>query len=276
MHMNHSGLRRFAWMAPAATLAVLTGLGGLAPNVGGVLAQETTPTMATMPMESTAAEGSPNAVGNWMMPATISVSGTGTVNVPPDTATVTLGIDVIRPELAEAQTEASRQATAIIEAVKAQGVADDDVQTSNFSVNVMRDYSDGGDPNVITGFEVMNQVNVTIRGIDNVGPILDAVIAAGANSIWGVNFFIDDPRPFEGQARAAAVENATETARQLAEAAGGTLGRVLSVSEGVSGAAPMPVFGRGGGMAAAEMATPIEAGTSQVSVTVQMTFALDQ
>ncbi|MCC6315856.1 MAG: SIMPL domain-containing protein [Thermomicrobiales bacterium] len=263
-------------MAPAVALAVLTGLGGAAPSVGRASAQEANPTVAAMPMETTPAEVPPGAVGNWMMPATISVAGTGTVNVPPDTASVTLGIDVIRPDLADAQTEASRQATAIIEAVQAQGVAIEDIQTSNFSVNVMRDYSSDGDPTQVTGFEVMNQVNVTIRDISNVGPTLDAVIAAGANSIWGVNFFIDDPRPFEAQARTAAVDDATETARQLAEAAGGTLGRVIAVSEDVGGAAPMPVFGRGGGMAAAEMATPIEAGSSQVSVTVQMTFALDQ
>ena len=107
--------------------------------------------------------------------STVSVSGQGMVNVPPDTAQVTVGIDVIRPDLAEAQAEASKQATDVIAAVKAEGVKAADIQTANYSVNIMRDYSDGGDPTRITGFEVMNQVLVTIRDVDNVGKLLDAV-----------------------------------------------------------------------------------------------------
>ena len=71
---------------------------------------------------------------------TVSVNGHGEVNVPPDTAAVSIGIDVIQPTLAEAQEQATAQATAVIEALKAAGIADEDIQTAYFSVNILRDY----------------------------------------------------------------------------------------------------------------------------------------
>ena len=245
------------WMAPALALAALTGLATPAATPTALARQEATP----MPM------------AGQQTPATVSVTGQGMVNVPPDTATVTVGIDVIRPDLGEAQDEAARQATAVIEAVQAAGVAERDIQTANYSVNILRDYSESGDPTQVNGFEVMNQVNVTIRDIDAVGDLLDAVVGAGANSIYGVRFFVDDPRPFSGEARTLAVEDATDKARQLAEATGMELGRVVSISEGYA-AVPLPMMGRGGGMEAAAMDTPIQAGTSQITVDVNLTFEL--
>ena len=121
----------------------------------------------------------------------------------------------------------------------------------------------------------MNQVNVTIRDIDAVGDLLDAVVGAGANSIYGVQFFVDDPRPFSGEARTLAVEDATDKARQLAEATGMELGRVVSISEGAVSPPIEPVMARGGDeMSQAAMDTPIQAGTSQITVDVTMTFEL--
>jgi uncharacterized protein YggE len=208
-------------------------------------------------------------------PATVSVSGQGMVNVPPDTAQVTVGIDVIRPDLADAQAEATRQATAVIEAVRSQGVESRDIQTANYSVNVLRDYSENGDPSKVTGFEVMNQVLVTIRDVESVGALLDGGVGAGANSIYGVTFFVDDTRPHESEARKLAVADATARAQELAAATGMELGRVVFISEDLGGYVPGPVYGRGGaGMAEAAMDVPVEPGTSQISVNVNITFEL--
>ena len=87
--------------------------------------------------------------------ATVSVSGHGEVTVPPDTASVSIGIDVIQPTLAEAQEQATAQATAVIEALKAAGIADEDIQTAY----LQRDYPSATtrrtrDPTQITGFEI--------------------------------------------------------------------------------------------------------------------------
>ncbi len=204
---------------------------------------------------------------------TVSVSGHGSVNVPPDTASVNIGVDVIKPTLGEAQETATAQATAVIEAFEAAGIAPEDIQTDYFSVNILRDYSENADPTEITGFEIINQLRVTVRDTDQLGELLDAAVNAGANSIYGVQFFVDDPRPFSGEARTLAVEDATDKARQLAEATGMELGRVVSISEGYA-SVPMPMMGRGGGMEEAAMDTPIQAGTSQIIVDVSITFEL--
>lgn len=205
---------------------------------------------------------------------TVSVSGHGTVNVPPDTASVTIGVDIIKPTLAEAQEQATSQATALIEAVKAAGIAPEDIQTEYYSVNILRDYSENADPTLITGFEIVNQLRVTVRDTEQLGDILDAAVSAGANSIYGVNFFVDDQTEAAREARVEAVANAREKAEELATAAGMTLGPVVAIAEG---ATPVfgPVYGRGGGeMAMADAAVPIEPGSSTVSVDVTMTFEL--
>ena len=143
---------------------------------------------------------------------TVSVSGHGQVNVPPDTASVSIGIDVIQPTLVEAQEQATAQATAVIEALKAAGIADEDIQTAFFNVTILRDYdpaaavaatpeSEHAEPTQITGFEILNQLQVTVRDTDLLGALLDEAVNAGANSINGVTFSVDDQTAAASEAR---------------------------------------------------------------------------
>lgn len=244
--------RRLAVLASGLALLGLVSFGSALQGSGPAEAQESTEQIAT-----------------------VSVSGTGSISTAPDTATVTVGIDVIDADLGVAQSKASEQAKGIIDTLKGLGVDPKDIMTANYSVNIMRDYSEGGDPTRITGFEVTNQVLVTIRKIDTLGNLLDGVVSAGANSIYGVGFYVDDPTPFQAEARKLAVQNATITAQQLAEAAGLKLGRVLSISEGMSSYNPGPMYGRGGGGAEMAMDVPIETGSSEISTTVSMVFELE-
>jgi uncharacterized protein YggE len=233
---------------------------GSAGGAGVALAQE----MAT-PAAGTAA-GVP----------TVSVNGHGEVSVPPDTASVTIGVDVIKPTLDEAQDEATAQATSVTEALKAAGIAEDDIQTEYFSVNILRDYSENADPTVITGFEIINQLRVTVRDTSTLGELLDAAVQAGANSIYGVNFYVDDQTEAARDARVEAVEDARTKAEELAAAAGMTLGPVVAISEGVAPViSPVYAMGRGGaGGAMTDAAVPVEPGSTTVSVDVTMTFEL--
>lgn len=247
---------RFGTFAVAAALGAMV-LGGFA-GPGRVAAQD---------------DASP--VPNLLGPATVSVSGHGSVNVVPDTAQVTIGVDVTLPTLEEAQAESTAQATAIIDAIKEQGVADEDVQTANYSVYVVRNYDPNGNPSEITGYQISNQVMVTIRDVNAVGEILTTVINAGANNIYGVTFFIDDQTVPASEARVLAVEDARRKAEELAAASGMTIGRVLAITEGTQ-TPPYPIMYQrgGGGMAADAAAAPIEAGTNEVAVDVQITFEL--
>jgi uncharacterized protein YggE len=207
---------------------------------------------------------------------TVSVSGHGQVNVSPDTASVSIGIDVIQPTLGEAQEQATAQATTVIEALKAAGIADEDIQTAYFSVNILRDYSENGDPTQITGFEITNQLQITVRDTDMLGNLLDEAVNAGANSINGVTFYVDDQTAAASEARRLAVEDASTKAEELAAAAGLTLGPVLSIAEGTVSPMPPPMAAGAGGMemAKAQAAVPVQPGSSTIAVDVTMTFAL--
>ena len=76
--------------------------------------------------------------------------------------------------------------------MKAAGVEDKDIQTSTYYVSVVQNYDSNGNPSEVTSFQVQNQVNVVIRDITHVGRLLDGAVAAGANTIYGVNFYVDD------------------------------------------------------------------------------------
>lgn len=211
----------------------------------------------------------------YVPPTTIFVSGQGRVKIEPDTASVTVGVDVLEDDLAEAQDAATAQATAIIDAVRAGGVAEDDIQTANYSVNIIRDYDNQGNPGPITGYQVSNQVNVTVRDLDALGDILDDVVAAGANNIYGIAFSVEDTVAAASQARAQAMEDANRKAAELAGLAGLTITRASSISESYApppspvdfGAADMEVMAqRAGGP------VPVQAGTTEVVVDVQVTY----
>jgi uncharacterized protein len=262
---------RMRGVRTAAAALTLTGLlaAGAVGNPSEVRAQDATPE-----------ESMPAGV------ATVSVSGHGQVNVSPDTASVSIGIDVIQPTLAEAQEQATAQATAVIEALKAAGIADEDIQTEYFSVNILRDYdaaaavgatpeAENADPTQITGFEILNQLLVTVRDTDMLGALLDEAVNAGANSINGVTFSVDDQTAAASEARRLAVEDARTKAEELAAAAGLTLGSVVSIAEGAVSPMPPPMpAAADAGMAEAQAAVPVQPGSSTVAVDVSMTFEL--
>jgi uncharacterized protein len=234
------------------TLALVAAVIGGTGRIGRVGAQEATPV--------------PAAGGQ----AVVTVLGHGSVTVKPDIATINVGVTVTAPALADAQRQATRLMTKVVAAIKKDGVKDEDIQTSYYSVNVVSSYDNNGNPTGVTGYQVSNQVAVTVRDLDKVNSILEDAVAAGANSIYGITFGVADPSAAASQARAAAVADARTRAEELATAAGLTLGRVLSISEGV----PQPVPYAAGQAAGKGGAVPIETGGLEVTVDVQVTYEL--
>lgn len=206
-------------------------------------------------------------------PATVYVNGQGVVTVAPDTASVIVGVNIIDTTLSSAQEKATVQMTAVIDALKAAGIDEKDIQTVNYSVNILQNYDQNGNPSTIEGFQVSNQVSVTVRDLAQLGTILDTVVAQGANAIYGINFFVDDPSAAASQARELAVQDAKRKADELAAAAGMQVGRILSISESYS-PSPMPVaYGRAEAADTA-VAVPIQAGSTAIQVDVQITYEL--
>lgn len=207
--MNLGGNIRSAGLA--LTLLLSFAIGGL--MVGrGASAQDATPTASSYP-------------------ATISVQGDGTVMVAPDAASISIGVNIVNADLAEAQAQAESQIQAVLTALKAAGIDDKDIQTSNYGVNLIQDYDNNGMPGKITGYQVNNQLNVTVRDLAKLGDILQSAITAGANTVYGINFIVTDSTAAASQARKSAVADATQKATELAEASGGTLGKVIAISE---------------------------------------------
>lgn len=211
-------------------------------------------------------------------PHSITVVGEGRVTVTPDIATVTVGVETMQSSLSEAQAEATSKMDAIIQAARDAGVAEDDIVTTNYSVHVIQEYDPNGNPTGITGYRVSNQVELTVRNIDDLGALLESVVAAGANTIYGISFSTDDPTEAASQARRQAVENAREKADELAAAAGVEIVGVLSIKESTAPSAPPEVFEAE--MAGADMArgsaapVPIQAGTNEIVVTVQVVYEI--
>ncbi len=203
---------------------------------------------------------------------TIVVSGTGRVAVQPDVAELRLGVSINRPTVDAARSEAAGTMEAILGAVETAGVPRRDVRTSLLSVQPRYDYRDGKAP-TLTGYELSNIVEVTVRDLAKLGATIDGTLAAGATSMDSLSFRVADPAPAEREARLLAMGAARARADVLAEAAGLTIVSVSDIVEGGPVRPPTP-FPKGERMmmAAADVATPVEAGALEVEVAVTVTY----
>lgn len=203
----------------------------------------------------------------------ITVTGEGSVFGEPDVAVLTLGAESDAATVADARTQASESMDAMLKALKDGGVADEDVQTTRFSVQPKYDYTNNKQ-NII-GFMVSNIATVKVRDIDQTGELIDAAVTAGGNRarVESLNFTIDDPSSLEGQARAKAMAEAKTKAETLAKAGDIKLGKPISISEG-GGAVPI-TFDQDRFASAENASTAIEVGQLEVQISVSVVYGLD-
>ena len=211
-------------------------------------------------------------------PAVINVSAEGDATLVPDMATVSLSVVSQADDTATALSENSAAMQKVIEALKQDGIAESDFQTSNFSVSPRYQQvksDDGSMTSEIVGYEVQNGLTVRVRDLSKLSAVLDQAVKLGVNAGGGISFSNSDPTAAEDEARREAVANALAKAETLAEAAGVSLGRVVSISE--QSAMPQPMMMRADMMMAkAEGGPPIAAGENTYNITVNMTLAIDQ
>ena len=205
----------------------------------------------------------------------MSVTGSGVVYVVPDIAYINVGVRSQGDTVADAMAANNVQAQAIKDTLVGQGVDEMDIQTTSFNVYPQSDYDYQG---VITHtyFSVENNVYVTVRSLDNLGAILDAVADSGANTIYGINFDVVDKTAAQTSARQLAVDSAKTQAQELADAAGVTLGEIQFISSSYSYPNVYSGYGMGGGGAAYAMSdsVPIASGQITVSADVTITFGI--
>lgn len=199
----------------------------------------------------------------------VSVLGHGEVKARPDTATIQIGIDTEAANAKDALAQNNTQAQALQQKLAELKIDTKDIQTSNFSISPTY----GNDGRQVTGYRVSNIVTVTIRNLDSAGTLLDQVVQAGANNIYGISFSVADTQKLMEQARQAAMADAKVRATQLATAGGAAVGDVLIISENVSAPpVPMPMLDRAAAQGAPSV--PVQAGEQSISIDVQATFAL--
>lgn len=202
----------------------------------------------------------------------ITVQGVGKITLKPDLATISVGIQSQASTAKAAQAAASAAMTKIIAAVKKAGVADADMTSQWVSLQPQYAYSSGGTvPPRVTGYQANQALSVKVRKIETTGAVIDAAVAAGATEIGGISFSVADPTAATALARTAAITDAKSRATALAQAAGVSLGSLISVSE-VSAPAPVPYYADA--RAAAGVPTPVQVGTTDLEVDVQATFAI--
>ncbi len=226
--------------------------------------------LAFLPLAASAQEG-PAAPG----PArVITVTGEGRSDRKPDMAVVSLGVSHQAQTAGEAMAMMADGMTAVLATLTEAGVVPADVQTGQLTLEAAYNYDTGSSTPPVTGFIATQTVDVRVRDVGAVGPVLDAVTAEGANRVNGVFFALDDQAAALDEARTEAVADGRARAEFYAGAAGVTLGPLLQVAEGSAFGGPQPFYdGRLAQEAAAP--TPVAPGQVTVSATVTMTFAIE-
>lgn len=204
----------------------------------------------------------------------LTVSAEGMVLTTPDRATISLGINAQADTAQEAMTKAATVQSDVIGSLREAGIEGRDLQTTSITLSPVRNYYEKKAPKV-TGYEAANIITIRVRDLTKLGAILDKAVAQGANDLRDVRLEREDIADLEDQARADAVAKARHRAEILSAAAGVSLGRVLSISEGGETTRAPAMMMRAVAADAAESAsTPVEAGEIAVQSHVTMVFEL--
>jgi uncharacterized protein len=208
----------------------------------------------------------------------LNLSAYGETQAAPDMATITLGVQVQAKTAQEAMRANAERMTGLIAALKRQGIADKDIQTSNLNLQPQYDYHQGvsspsGQAPTLTGYQASNDVSVTVYDLARLGQTVDAVVAGGANQMNGVSFGLKDPQTAENAARVQAVGRLQAEAQLYAKTTGMRVKALRSLSEG-GGYSPSPVRPM---MYAnkADVATPVQAGQLDLRVEVSAVYELE-
>lgn len=205
---------------------------------------------------------------------TIVVSETGEVYATPDLGIITASVINEAETVAEAMTENTERMNSVINAVKSQGVEDKDIKTTSFNIYPRYRYTEEGYGNrILTGYEVVQRLQVKIRDLGKIGSIIQEATDAGANDISGLQLTIDNQDELENQARQQAIEKARVKAEELTSQLGVKLGKIISFNENSFNPYYYDSFAEGIG-GAVPVAPNIQAGENKISVSVNIIYEI--
>lgn len=203
-----------------------------------------------------------------------SVTGEGISVVKPDIAYVTVGVESLGSTVKQTQDKINTSMSNVFTSLKKIGIDEKDIKTINYSINPTYDWTSGRQK--ITGFSANTNLQIKVRDIDKVNDVIDQAIASGANQVGGISFDVDNKEKAENEARTQAVDQAKKKAQQAASIAGFKLGKIINYSESDNNF-PRPVNYGGGLMLekSAAPATDIQAGSSEIKITVSLSYQIE-
>jgi uncharacterized protein YggE len=214
------------------------------------------------------ASASPTGAQIEKLPTLITVTGEGEVALMPDLAILGAGVTTTGKTAREASEANAKTMANVMAALKAAGVAEQDVQTSWLSLHPVRD--NARNELRITGFQASNQVTVKLREVAKTADAVDRLVSAGANDIAGIHFVVSSPSKPLDRAREAAIADARRKAEVYAKAANVQLGAPVNISEQTS-VVPGPIPMRS---AQAAEATPVSPGEQMQRISVSVSYEL--
>jgi uncharacterized protein len=197
----------------------------------------------------------------------ISVSGRGEIKVSPDRATIQISVQTRASAAAAAAAENANKQQSVLAALRSLGLGNDQLSTINYNVYPEQRYEQGKEP-MIVAYNVTNTILVDVRKLNQVGPVIDAALAHGANMIASLQFYASNTEIARRSAISIAIEKARADAEAAARAARGSLGTLLGID--ISAYSPPPprpmmmMMAKG----AAQADTPINPGEETLSVEV--------
>ena len=210
---------------------------------------------------------------------TVSVSGTGSVTLKADNATIILSVITKGKEVAETSAENAKKMTAVQDAIVKAGIAKDCISTQNFSVYQESHYDNKTGRQIPDDYRVTNQIKILVKKISMASDVIDLALKSGANQLSSLTYGVTDTEIAKKQARSLAIQQAQESANLLAGASGAKLGKVLSISEHADYAYPRAMLMKStanADMGAVEeaVATPVSGGSSTVTISVDAVYQL--
>jgi uncharacterized protein len=204
---------------------------------------------------------------------TLVVSGAGSVSAKPDSATVRLGVEVLKKTALEAQSANATLMDSVIASIKKLGISKENIQTSSYNLSPEYSYEQGKTRTLI-GYHSSNQLNILLEDIALIPKVIDSSVASGATTVQGISFDIINDKELKKAAMEKAVMNAKEKADILAKAAGIKIKGIQMISEG--GAYVVPQYDNGLMRASFEGSpTPIMAGNMEIKASVSITYLIE-
>lgn len=221
------------------------------------------------------AQTPPAGAASMFNTTTLNLSAYGETRIAPDKATISLGVVTEAATAAGALSANAERMTSVIAALRKAGIAEKDIQTSGLNLSPQYDYVQN-EPPKLRGYQVSNQVTVTVNDLAKLGAAVDATVKAGANQVNGVSFGLKDPTAAENAARREAVKALTDKAGLYAQATGHRVGRLVTLSEGggYSPPPPMPILQYARMEKADSAGTPISGGELAVRIDITGLYEL--